>query len=319
LDEYIEGKKSAYESKDKAPIDYRAAVIKDNYFDINDNHYGNNDVMGPNPMHGTHVTGIIAAKRNNGIGMDGVADNVKVMTIRVVPDGDEYDKDVALGIFYAVNNGAKVINMSFGKSFSPEKAWVDSAIRYAASKDVLILHAAGNDGEDNDIKDNYPSPYSPKNNTTVENFMNIGASSDPSISGTLAADFSNYGKQNVDVFAPGVKIYSTLPGKNKYGNLKGTSMSTPIVTGLAALIRSYYPELSAVQVRRIIESSVIKPDTTVANMKPGPQPMAVSFASLSKTGGIVNAYYAVSTAELTKPISSKESTKVNTKTPKSKS
>ena len=318
LDEYIDGKKSAYESKEKEPIDYRAQIIKDNYFDINDNHYGNNDVMGPNSMHGTHVTGIIAAKRNNGIGMDGVADNVKVMTIRVVPDGDEYDKDVALGIFYAVNNGAKVINMSFGKSFSPEKAWVDSALRYAAAKDVLILHAAGNDGEDNDVKENYPSPYSQKTNTTLENFMNIGASADPSLGGSIAADFSNYGKKSVDVFAPGVKIYSTLPGKNKYGNLKGTSMSTPIVTGLAALIRSYYPELSAVQVRQIIESSVVKPDTSIANMKPGPQPTAVPFASLSKTGGIVNAYYAVSEAELTKPIITKEALKANAKTPKSK-
>jgi subtilisin family serine protease len=319
LDEYIDGKKMAYESKEKEPINYRAQIIKDNYFDINDNHYGNNDVMGPNAMHGTHVTGIIAAKRNNGIGMDGVADNVKVMMIRVVPDGDEYDKDVALGIFYAVNNGAKVINMSFGKSFSPEKAWVDSALRYAAAKDVLILHAAGNDGEDNDLKENYPSPYSQKTNTTIENFMTIGASTDPTISGTLAADFSNYGKQSVDVFAPGVKIYSTLPGKNKYGNLKGTSMSTPIVTGLAALIRSYYPELSAVQVKQIIENSVVKPDTSIANMKPGPQPTAVPFTTLSKTGGIVNAYFAISAAELTKPINTKEVLKTNLKTPKSKS
>jgi subtilisin family serine protease len=209
--------------------------------------------------------------------------------------------------------------MSFGKSFSPEKAWVDSALRYAAAKDVLILHAAGNDGEDNDLKENYPSPYSQKTNTTIENFMTIGASTDPTISGTLAADFSNYGKQSVDVFAPGVKIYSTLPGKNKYGNLKGTSMSTPIVTGLAALIRSYYPELSAVQVKQIIENSVVKPDTSIANMKPGPQPTAVPFTTLSKTGGIVNAYFAISAAELTKPINTKEVLKTNLKTPKSKS
>jgi subtilisin family serine protease len=318
LDEYIDGKKSAFESKEQAPVDYRSQIVKDNYTDFSDNHYGNNDVMGPNPMHGTHVTGIIAAKRNNGIGMDGIADNVRVMMVRVVPDGDEYDKDVALGIRYAVDNGAKVINMSFGKSFSPEKPWVDSAIRYAASKDVLILHAAGNDGADNDLKDNYPCPYSSKLNSTAENFLNIGASSDPTISGSLAADFSNYGKQNVDVFAPGVKIYSTLPGGNKYGNLKGTSMSTPIVTGLAALIRSYYPELSAVQIKQILESSVMVPDSTIANMKPGPQPTPISFASLSKTGGIVNAYYAVSAADLMKPLPLKELGKQNTKTAKLK-
>ncbi len=319
LDEYIDGKKIAFESKEQAPEDYRAEIVKDNYMDITDNHYGNNDVMGPNPMHGTHVTGIIAAKRDNGIGMNGVADNVRIMMVRVVPDGDEYDKDVALGIRYAVDNGAKVINMSFGKSFSPEKAWVDSAIRYAASKDVLIIHAAGNDGADNDVKENYPSPYTQKTNISVENFLTIGANSDPTISGSIAADFSNYGQNNVDVFAPGVKIYSTLPNKNKYGNLKGTSMSAPIVTGLAALIRSYYPELTAVQVKHIIENTVVKPDPSIENMKPGPQPTATKFATLSKTGGIVNAYYAISAADLTKPIQIKDSVKTNSKNPKSKS
>jgi subtilisin family serine protease len=318
LDEYIDGKKTAFESKEQAPVDYRAQIVKDNYADFSDSHYGNNDVMGPNAMHGTHVTGIIAAKRNNGIGMDGVADNVQVMMVRVVPDGDEYDKDVALGIRYAVDNGAKVINMSFGKSFSPEKPWVDSAIRYAASKDVLILHAAGNDGADNDVKDNFPNPYSQKFKNTADDFLTIGASSDPKISKSIAADFSNFGKENVDFFAPGVKIYSTLPGKNKYGNLQGTSMSTPIVTGLAALIRSYYPELSAVQVKQILVNSVMVPDSTVENIKPGPQHTPISFASLSKTGGIVNAYYAVSAADLTKPIQVRESVKQNSKLAKVK-
>lgn len=301
LEEYVDGKKSAFESKETVPVDYRAQIIKDNYQNFSDKYYGNNDIMGPNPMHGTHVSGIIAAKRNNGIGMDGIADNVQIMMVRVVPDGDEYDKDVAEGIRYAVDNGAKLINMSFGKSFSPEKAWVDSAIRYAASKDVLILHAAGNDAADNDQKENYPSAYFNQWNYKAENFINVGASSDPKISGSLAADFSNYGKQNVDVFAPGVKIYATLPRGNQYGNLKGTSMSAPVVTGLAALIRSYYPDLTAVQVKKIIESSVSIPDTALPNIKPGPQAVPVPFSTLSKTGGIVNAYYAVSAAELTKP------------------
>lgn len=318
LDEYIDGKKTAFDSKLQAPVNYRAQIVKDNYYNFSDNHYGNSDVMGPNPMHGTHVTGIIGAKRDNGIGMNGVADNVRIMMIRVVPDGDEYDKDVALGIRYAVDNGAKVINMSFGKSFSPEKPWVDSAIRYAAAKDVLIIHAAGNDGADNDVKENYPSPYSSIQNNTVDNFITIGASSDPKISKSISADFSNYGKLSVDFFAPGVKIYSTLPGKNKYGNLQGTSMSTPIVTGLAALIRSYYPELTAVQVKNILEKSVMIPDSTITAMKPGPDPVPVSFASLSMTGGIANAYYAISAAELTKPLTVKDAGKQNTKTAKLK-
>jgi len=143
-------------------------------------------------------------------------------------------------------------------------------------------------------------------------------SSDPKISKSIAAEFSNYGKQSVDFFAPGVKIYSTLPGKNKYGNLQGTSMSTPIVTGVAALIRSYYPELTAIQVKQILESSVVIPDTTVANLKPGSQPAPIAFSALSKTGGIVNAYYAVSAAELIKPLPMKETAKQNSKSAKSK-
>jgi subtilisin family serine protease len=300
LDEYVEGKKSAFESKEKAPFDYRADIVKDNYLNFQDRYYGNADVMGPSPMHGTHVTGIIGAVRNNGIGVNGVADNVQLMMVRVVPDGDEYDKDVALGIRYAVDNGAKIINMSFGKSFSPEKAWVDSAIRYAASKDVLIVHAAGNDGVDNDVKEVFPNPK--QWNYKAENFINIGASGDPATTGSLAADFSNFGKNNVDVFAPGVKIYSTLPGGNEYGNLNGTSMSTPVVAGIAALIRSNYPDLTALQVKQIIESSVSIPDSSLPNFKPGAQREPIAFNNLSKTGGIVNAYLSISLADQTKPI-----------------
>jgi len=314
LDEYVEGKKSAFESKEKAPYDYRAEIVKDNYLNFSDRFYGNADVMGPSPMHGTHVTGIIGAIRNNGLGVDGVADNVLLMMVRVVPDGDEYDKDVALGIRYAVDNGAKIINISFGKSFSPEKAWVDSAIRYAASKDVLIVHAAGNDGVDNDIKDVFPNPR--QWNYKAENFINIGASGDPNTSGSLAADFSNFGKNNVDVFAPGVKIYSTLPGRNEYGNLNGTSMSTPVVSGIAALIRSNYPELSAVQVKQIIEASVSIPDTSLSNFKPGTQKDPIPFQNLSKTGGIVNAYQSLTIADQTKAFK-KEPLKTVIKTTKS--
>ncbi len=307
LDEYVEGKKLAFESKEIAPFDYRADIIKDNYQNIEDRFYGNNDIMGPSPMHGTHVSGIIGAQRDNEIGVDGIANNVQLMMVRVVPDGDEYDKDVALGIRYAVDNGAKLINMSFGKSFSPEKPWVDSAIRYAASKDVLILHASGNEAVNNDEKEIYPNPK--QKNYTAVNFMNIGASADPIVTGSIAADFSNYGKSSVDVFAPGVKIYSTLPNKNGYGNQNGTSMATPVVTGVAALIRSYYPSLTAVQIKQIIESSVSIPDAQFPNYKPGTQKEKLPFANMSKTGGIVNAYNAVAAADLIKPIIKEASTK----------
>jgi len=296
LNDYIEGKQDALNEKDTPPINYRSKIVQDNYNNIQDKYYGNADVMGPDPMHGTHVTGIIAAQRNNGIGMDGVADNVKVMMVRVVPDGDEYDKDIALGIFYAVNNGAKVINMSFGKSYSPQKYWVDSAVKYAEQKDVLIVHAAGNESADIDTKENYPNPHFLFQNSTANNFITVGASNDPSMGQGMAADFSNYGGKEVDVFAPGVKIYSTLPKKNEYGNLRGTSMAAPIVTGLAAMIRSYFPNLTAVEVKQIIMASVLHPDSTLADFKPGTQ-QTIPFAALSKSGGIINAAHAVKQAE----------------------
>lgn len=303
LDSFIEGKKNAIDAKDKAPHNYRADIVKDDYSNINDKFYGNNDVMGGGPMHGTHVTGIIAAQRNNGIGMDGVADNVKVMMMRVVPDGDEYDKDIALGIFYAVDNGAKVINMSFGKSYSPEKKWIDSAVRYAASKDVLIVHAAGNEASDVDTKENYPSPYYIKGNKKADNFMTVGASSDPRIAGSFVASFSNYGKESVDVFAPGTKIYSTIPGGNQYANQQGTSMAAPVVAGLAAMLRSYYPELSAVQIKQAIEQSVLKPGENVPVIKPSKEGKkeTVSMDELAHNPGCINAYTAVEIADKMKP------------------
>ncbi len=304
LDEYVEGKKIAFESKETPPVDYRAEIVKDNYFDLSDRFYGNSDVMGPvnSSKHGTHVSGLIAAKRNNGIGIDGVADAAKLMMLRVVPDGDEYDKDVALAIRYAVDNGARVINMSFGKSFSPEKRWVDSAVKYAELHDVLIVHASGNESNNLDEKENFPNPWLQQWNSNATNFITVGASSDPKISGSVAADFSNYGTRNVDVFAPGVRIYSTFPGGNQYGNLKGTSMSAPIVSGLAAMIRSYYPDLSAVQVKKIIEESCMKPDGNILTVKPGTKNEEVPFTLLSKTGGIINAYKALQDADATKAI-----------------
>jgi subtilisin family serine protease len=307
LTEYIDGKKENFESKEKAPYNFRAEIVKDDYDNFADRFYGNNDVMGPGPMHGTHVSGIIAAQRNNSIGIDGVADHVQLMTLRVVPDGDEYDKDVALAIRYAVDQGAKVINMSFGKSFSPEKKWVDSAVKYAEQKDVLLVHASGNESENMDEKDNFPSPWLTEWKSKAKNFITVGASSDPKIEPSIAADFSNYGKENVDVFAPGVKIYSTLPGGNQYGNLKGTSMAAPVVAGLAALIRSYYPELTAIEVKQIIEKSVSKPDSNLQCIKPGEKGEKINFSNLCKSGGIVNAYNAIVLANEIKMAYSKNS------------
>jgi subtilisin family serine protease len=294
LEEYIEGKTVAFSSKEKLPNDERTLIVRDNYYNFSDAFYGNNDIMGPTPNHGTHVSGIIAASRNNGVGIDGVSDAVKIMMIRVVPDGDEYDKDVALAIKYAVDNGAKIINMSFGKAYSPEKYWVDSAVRYAEQKDVLLVHSAGNESYNLDSTSVFPNAYLAVWKQNASNFITIGASSDALITdNSIAAEFSNYGKKNVDLFAPGVKIYSTLPGTNVYGNQDGTSMASPIVTGVAALLRTYYPNLSAKQVKTILEKSVYVPELSAPCLLPGNSSIATAFSSLSKTGGIVNAYNAV--------------------------
>ena len=294
MDEYIEGKNAAFGAKEKLPNDERALIVRDNYYNFSDAYYGNNDIMGPTPNHGTHVSGIIAASRNNGAGIDGVADAVKIMMVRVVPDGDEYDKDVALAIRYAVNNGAKIINMSFGKAYSPEKHWVDSAVAYAEQKDVLLVHSAGNENYNLDSITVFPNANLAAYKKNASSFITVGASSDTLITeGNIVADFSNYGKQNVDLFAPGVKIYSTLPGGNTYGNQDGTSMASPIVTGVAALLRTYYPSLTAKQVKSILEKTVFTPASSAPCLQPGNSSIATPFGTLSKTGGIVNAYNAV--------------------------
>ena len=249
--------------------------------------------------HGTHVSGIIAASRNNKLGMNGVATNVKIMAVRAVPDGDEYDKDVALGLRYAVDNGAKVINTSFGKAFSPKKEWVYEAILYAASKDVLIVNAAGNDGANIDIEKTYPNDSRDLIEEISDNFLTVGAMS-ANYDENLPASFSNYGKINVDLFAPGVQIYSTIPG-GAYAKFNGTSMAAPSTAGVAALIRSYYPKLSASQVKHILMNSgtlinfeVIKPGS---RSRENPTGEKVLFSELSVSGRVVNAYNALKMAD----------------------
>lgn len=294
--DFVAGEERKKEAAEKAPEDYRGAIVGDNYNDINDRFYGNNDVMANTPFHGTHVAGIIAAKRNNGLGMDGVADNVQIMAIRAVPDGDEHDKDIALAIRYAVDNGAKVINMSFGKSFSPEKNWVDDAVRYAESKGVLLVHAAGNDASNIDSVDNFPNPLFINKKGKASNWITVGASSDPLAEPgfkSLTASFSNYGKSEVDVFAPGTKIYSTIPGGNTYGNAQGTSMASPVVAGIAAFLMSYFPTLTPQEIKEAIEKSAVNPDSVVKI--PGTDE-EVELTEISKTGGLVNAFEAAKAA-----------------------
>ncbi|WP_316840569.1 S8 family peptidase [Pedobacter gandavensis] len=325
--------------------DGRLEWVGDDYSNSNERYYGNNDVVGPNAKHGSHVAGIIGATRNNSIGINGVANCIKIMVIRVVPEGDERDKDVANAIRYAVDNGAKVINMSFGKGYKWDKEIVDEAVKYAEKKGVLLVHAAGNDNLNIDKEENYPNKYydSPELRTYkaridkfaaktisfhplngrvsrqnlgksslkmninddidslkfslphAENWIEVGASTYKN-DASLKTSFSNYGKYSVDVFAPGFMINSTIPG-SLYEELDGTSMAAPVVSGLAALILSYYPDLTAVQVREIILKSVSKVVQKVKLVNSKGQGIRVPFSDLCTSGGIVNAYEALKLAE----------------------
>lgn len=273
------------------------APVGDDPYEITDVPYGNGNPKNQvdSESHGTHVAGIIAAQRDNGIGMNGVANNVEIMSIRAVPNGDEYDKDIAMGIRYAVDNGASIINCSFGKSFSPKAEWVYEAIKYAASKDVLIVHAAGNDGEDlEDPKNrNFPNDDMEGNSEFVDNMITVGALSS-SYGSEMVASFSNYGNQRVDVFAPGAEIYSSMPN-SEYEFQGGTSMAAPAVAGVAALIRSFHPNLSASQVKNIIMQSGLRTKTSV--IVAGDETKATTFDKISKSGKMVNAYNALILAD----------------------
>ncbi|WP_432709389.1 S8 family serine peptidase [Pedobacter sp.] len=321
--------------------DQRAELVGDDYDNPRERIYGNNDVMGPNAEHGTHVSGIIAANRNNDKGIRGVADNVLIMPIRVVPEGDERDKDVANGIRYAVDNGADIINMSFGKGYKWDKEVVDEAIKYAESKGVLLVHAAGNDNKNNDRVANYPTKYydskeeqeyRKKNKTNTDilprpvpmgsnpnaynaprapaplpvdtakfnlphanNWIEVGASAYAD-DADLKAGFSNYGKYTVDVFAPGFMIKSTVP-KSQYEEFDGTSMAAPVVSGVAAVLLSYYPDLTPQEIRDIIIKSVTKVNRKVKYKNDRGETVKVNFSDLCKSGGVVNLYNALKLAE----------------------
>ena len=277
----------------------RQYIVGDDIDNPNERFYGNNHYQGPDALHGTHVSGIIAAMRDNTIGIKGIANNVKIMIVRAVPNGDERDKDVANAIRYAVDNGATVINMSFGKYYSPDKKLVDDAVKYAESKDVLLIHAAGNESKDNDVELSYPNREL-LSGEIATNCIQVGASGykkDANIIGS----FSNYALRKVDLFAPGVDVYSTIPD-NKYISESGTSMASPSTAGVAALIRSYFPELKAPEVRTLLMKTVVPLDSKV-NVPGLSKPRVIrkrkskavkkKLSEICISGGFVNANNAV--------------------------
>jgi subtilisin family serine protease len=271
-------------------------IIGDNPLDINDIKYGNNDIRGPRSDHGTPVSGIIAGIRNNGIGIDGIAENVELMVLRAVPKGDERDKDIALAIRYAVDNGANIINMSFGKKFSPQKEFIDEVIKYAEAHNVLLVHAAGNDAFDLDVARSFPTNIL-NDGIRINTWITVGANS-KKLGKKVCGRFSNYGQNNVDLFAPGVDMILLYPG-NRYTMMNGTSFSGPVVSGVAALVWSFYPELTAVELKDILLKSCSfypKQKVLLPNLQDS-KSMKVKFTAISKTGGIVNAYNSLILAE----------------------
>ncbi|WP_046742920.1 S8 family serine peptidase [Kordia zhangzhouensis] len=270
-------------------------IIGDNPNTLKDKGYGNNDIKGEKltHYHSTQVTGVLAGNRNDDEGVKGITNLVKIMPIRLAALGSERDKDIALAIRYAVDNGAKVINMSFRNDFSTRREWVDEAIKYASEKDVLLLIAAGNESKNSDIYFNYPNDQIENDNDFANNFIVVGASTHKK---NLISSFSNYGKHNVDIFAPGEDIYTSNP-ENEYAFIDGTSLATPIVSGVAALIRSYYPNLTAAEVKQIIMESGVSFDIMVNKPSSSKEKELVPFSSLSKSGKIVNAYNALLMAE----------------------
>lgn len=294
------------------------SVIGDDPDVFNDRTYGNNDVKGPDAEHGTQVAGIIAARRDNELGIQGIANNVEIMALRVVPDGDERDKDIAKAIRYAVDNGAQIINMSFGKGASPQKEWIDEAVRYAEKNDVLIVHAAGNENQEITADNNFPNDRFEKpgflRRKYARNWLEVGACN-WELNESFAADFSNYSPYNVDLFAPGVEMYSTTP-EDGYDRTQGTSFSAPVVAGVAAVIRSHFPSLTAQQVREILLESAVPQNLKV--YKPGTEDI-VPFRQLSVSGGIVNVYEAVRMAgqvkgkkKISKTLKETEQTEIET-------
>jgi subtilisin family serine protease len=291
INDYVGQLDNKINRKLNPPEDWRNSLVKDNYTDINDRYYGNNNLKAGSGDHGTSVAGTIGAMRNNGIGVDGIADNIRIMAVRAVPGGDEHDKDVALAIRYAVDNGASIINMSFGKPVSPYKQFVDDAVRYAASKGVLLVHGSGNDGKDITSDVFYPNPYFLDGSKAV-NFLTVGASGDETTGG-LAAPFSNYSRESVDIFAPGMNIYTTATD-NRYKAADGTSLASPVAAGVAALIKSYFPKLTPEQIITILTTSGKEITTEVK--KPGEDEKKIKFSNLSSSGKVVNAYEAVKMA-----------------------
>ena len=284
--DYYESGYKYYYNTDFTP---RAEAVGDNYEDPNERIYGSNNVYyGDHSSHGTHVAGIVAADAGNDFGAEGICQSCEIMSIRNVPEGDERDKDVANAIRYAVDNGAKIVNMSFGKGYAHNTEIVREAIKYAEAKGVLLVHAAGNSNQNNDETDNFPND----NGDATNNWIEVGAASWEAKPEAFAS-FSNYGSEEIDIWAPGVDIFATYP-ENEYNAISGTSMASPVVAGVAGFVWSYYPDFTAAEIKQILLDSALPIKGRSA--KPGSKKKTRA-CKISRTGGEVNLPAALRLAE----------------------
>lgn len=294
----IEQAKAEYERKvGQFGADGRKDIIGDNYLDINYNKYGNNVLLTADAAIGTMEAGIIVAKRENGLGGNGIMDQAEIMTLRVAANGEPYLKDIALAIRYAVDHQADIIMLPVQNTLYPEdqKKWISEALEYAESKGVFCITPAWEGAQDLAVETYYPNRWM-TGKKELTNLM-VVCSSDKNGNPSMN---SNYGAKEVDLYAPGMEIYSTYTG-DTYQSGTGLGLAAATTVGVAALIKAYYPHLTGTQIRNILlETVTSRKDAEVEKgiiVDGKPTQDLFLFGDLCLSGGIINAYQAVVAAD----------------------
>ncbi|MBG7630454.1 MAG: S8 family serine peptidase [Bacteroidetes bacterium] len=270
------------------------AIIGDNVNDIEDRDYGSPFITNSLKefTHGSIVSGVLAAHRTNNKGVRGITNTVKLMPLCIQAKfGAETDKDLALSIKYAVENGAQVINISANRTYELHNEWVQQALLYAEEQNVLVVKGAGNSETDIDKIITYPNKNTKDH--VLNNFIVVGATG-MELNSNFKPVWANYGRKTVDFYAPGESILTTTPF-DSYKVDSGSSLSTAITSGVAALLLSYYPDLKVSEIRQILMESATRYDLDIE--LDYDSNTTVPFSKLSNSGGVLNAFNAFVLAE----------------------
>lgn len=292
------GKESYEEALKAYGYDGRKDIVGDDYLNINDNKYGNNVLLTSDAGLGTMQGGIIGGKRGNGLGNDGIMDEAEIMALRVTASGGEpYIKDMVLAIRYAADHGVDIIVLPQQNTLYPDgqKEWMIEALRYAESKGILVIVPAWELSQDLAKQTFYPNRRM-TGDKELTNLMVI-SSSDKEGNPSLNA---NYGAKELDLFAPGINIYSAYTG-DTYQIGSGVGLASASVAGVAALIKAYYPHLTGSQIRDILLESVtsrkgVEVEKGIEVDGKQTQDLFL-FDDLCLSGGILNAYQAIMAAD----------------------